>query len=110
MPFFCWMVRLIVIGLAIFAIQNSDAPLVTIKFIFWQLGSSLVDIILASIGLGIFVTLLFWIPRAVRSSFEWEKAPKEVPKTSHNPFKKKAPTVATSHPFRELQESGRGWE
>jgi hypothetical protein len=47
--------------------------------------------ILASIGLGIIITLLFWIPRAIRSSFEWQQAPKEGPKTSHNPFRKRRP-------------------
>jgi uncharacterized integral membrane protein len=89
MQFFYWIVLLIALGIAVFAIQNSNAPLVTIKFIFWQLETSLVYTILASIGLGIIITLLFWIPRAIWSSFEWEKTPKEVPRTSHNPFKKR---------------------
>jgi uncharacterized integral membrane protein len=80
---------LIAIGITVFAIQNSNAPLVTIKFIFWELQTSLIYTILSSIVLGILITLLFWIPRAIRSSFEWQKAPKEVPKTSHNPFKKR---------------------
>ena len=91
MQFFYWIVLLIAIGIAVFAIQNSNVPLVTIKFIFWKLETSLVYTILASIGLGIFITLLFWVPRAIRSSFEWQKAPKEVPQTSHNPFKKRRP-------------------
>ncbi len=91
MQFFYWIVLFIAIGIAVFAIQNSNAPFVTIKFIFWKYETSLVYTILASIGLGIFVTLLFWIPRAIRSSFRWEKAPKEVPTTSHNPFKKRRP-------------------
>jgi uncharacterized integral membrane protein len=89
MQFFYWTVLLIAIGIAAFAIQNSNAPLVKINLIFWTLETSLVYTILASIGLGIIITLLFWIPRAIRSSFEWEKIPKEVPRTSHNPFKKK---------------------
>jgi uncharacterized integral membrane protein len=70
--------------MAVFAIQNSNAPLVTIKFIFWKFETSLVYTILGSIGLGIIITLLFWIPRAIRSSFEWQKVPKEVPRTSQN--------------------------
>jgi uncharacterized integral membrane protein len=89
MQFFYWIVLLIVLGIAVFAIQNSNAPLVTIKFIFWKLETSLIYTILASIGLGILLTLLFWIPRAIRSSFEWQKVPKEIPRTSHNPFKKR---------------------
>ncbi len=91
MQFFYWMVLWIVVGIAVFAIQNSNAPLVTIKFIIWSFETSLVYTILGSIGLGIIITLLFWIPRAIRSSFQWEKAPKEVPQTSHNPFKKRRP-------------------
>jgi uncharacterized integral membrane protein len=91
MQFFYWIVLFIAIGIAIFAIQNSNAPLVTIKFIVWNFETSLVYTILGSIGLGIIITLLFWIPRAIRSSFEWQKAPKEVPTASHNPFKKRRP-------------------
>jgi uncharacterized integral membrane protein len=91
MQFFYWIVLWIVAGIAVFAIQNSNAPLVTIKFIFWKLETSLIYTILASIGLGILITLLFWIPRAIRSSFEWQKVPTEVPRTSHNPFKKRRP-------------------
>jgi uncharacterized integral membrane protein len=91
MQFFYWIVLLIAIGIAVFAIQNSNAPLVTIKFIFWKWETSLIYTLLGSIGLGILITLLFWIPRAIRSSFEWQKAPKEVPQTSHNPFKKRRP-------------------
>jgi len=89
MQFFYWIVLLIAIGIAVFAIQNSNAPLVTIRFVFWKFETSLVYTILGSIGLGILITLLFWIPRAIRSSFEWQKVPKEVPRTNHNPFKKR---------------------
>lgn len=89
MQFFYWVVLWIAVGVAVFVIQNSNAPLVTVKFIVWNFETSLVYTILGSIGLGIIITLLFWIPRAIRSSFEWQKAPKEVPKTSHNPFKKR---------------------
>jgi len=89
MQFFYWIVLLIAIGIAVFAIQNSNAPLVMIKFVFWKFETSLVYTILGSIGLGVIITLLFWIPRAIRSSFEWQKVPKGVPTTSHNPFKKR---------------------
>ena len=89
MQFFYWIVLWIAVAIAVFAIQNSNAPLVTIKFIFWKFETSLVYTILGSIGLGIIITLLFWIPRAIRSSFEWQKVPKEVPRTSYNPFKKR---------------------
>jgi uncharacterized integral membrane protein len=91
MQFFYWIVLLIAIAIAIFAIQNSNAPVVTIKLIFWEFETSLIYTILGSIGLGIIITLLFWIPRAIRSSFEWQKVPKETPRTSYNPFKKRRP-------------------
>ena len=91
MQFFYWIVLWIIIGIAVFAIQNSNAPLVTIKFIIWNFETSLVYTILGSVGLGIILTLLFWIPRAIRSSFEWQKAREEVPRTSHDPFKKRRP-------------------
>jgi len=36
MQFFYWIVFVIAIGIAVFAIQNSDAPTITIKFVFWN--------------------------------------------------------------------------
>jgi uncharacterized integral membrane protein len=68
MQIFYWIVLLIVIGIAVFAIQNSNAPLVMIKLLLWKFETSLVYTILGSIGLGILITLLFWIPRAIRAS------------------------------------------
>jgi len=91
MQFFYWIVLLIAIGIAVFAIQNSNASPVTIQLLLWPIKTSLVYTILGSIVLGILTTLLFWIPRAIRSSFEWQKVPTEVPRTSHNPFKKRRP-------------------
>jgi uncharacterized integral membrane protein len=68
MQIFYWIVLLIVIGIAVFAIQNSNAPLVMIKLLLWKFETSLVYTILGSIGLGILITLFFWIPRAIRAS------------------------------------------
>jgi uncharacterized integral membrane protein len=68
MQIFYWIVLLIVIGIAVFAIQNSNAPLVTIKLLLWKFETSLIYTILGSIVLGILITLLFWIPRAIRAS------------------------------------------
>jgi uncharacterized integral membrane protein len=81
MQVFYWIVLLIVIGLAIFAIQNSNAPQVTIRFLLWQIETSLVYTILGSIVLGILITLLFWIPRAIRASFRKQKPPQEISST-----------------------------
>jgi uncharacterized integral membrane protein len=88
MQFFYWIVLLIVVGLAIFAIQNSNAPQVTIKFLLWQIETSLVYTTLGSIVLGILITLLFWIPRAIRASFRTKKTDEGPSPSSPLPLKK----------------------
>lgn len=81
MKIFLWIAFLILIAVAIFAVQNSAAPLVTIKFLLWEFKTSLVYTVLGSIGLGILFTLLFWIPRALRASFRSKKSNHEIPST-----------------------------
>ena len=81
MQFFYWLVFVIAVGVAIFAVQNSNAPLVTIKFLLWKFETSLVYTILGSIGLGILITLLLWIPRAIRASLRKRKLPQEASPT-----------------------------
>jgi uncharacterized integral membrane protein len=78
MQVFYWITLFIVLGIAVFAIQNSNAPIVTIHFLLWKFDTSLVYTILVSIGLGILITLLFWIPRAVRASFRSRKRDQEI--------------------------------
>jgi uncharacterized integral membrane protein len=79
MQVFYWIVLLIVVGIAVFAIQNSNAPLLTIKFLLWKFETSLVYTILGSVGLGILITLLFWIPRAIRASIRRKKVNQGMP-------------------------------
>jgi uncharacterized integral membrane protein len=81
MKIFLWIAFLIIIVVAIFAVQNSAAPLITIKFLLWEFKTSLVYTVLGSIGLGILFTLLFWIPRALRASFRSKKSNHEIPST-----------------------------
>ncbi len=81
MQFFYWLIFVIVIAVAVFAVQNSAAPLITIKFLIWRFETSLIYTILGSIGLGILFTLLFWIPRALRASFKAKKSSHEAPST-----------------------------
>lgn len=81
MKIFLWIAFLILIAVAIFAVQNSAAPLITIKFLLWEFKTSLVYTVLGSIGLGILLTLLFWIPRALRASFRSKKSNHEIPST-----------------------------
>ena len=77
MQIFIWIVFLIAVSMAIFAVQNSNAPAVTIKFLLWKFETSLIYTILGSIVLGILITLLFWIPRAIRASFRKKKGDQE---------------------------------
>ncbi len=69
MQAFSWVALLIIALVALFAIQNSSAQPVVIKFLFWKFETSLVYTILGSIGLGILLPILIWVPRAIRESF-----------------------------------------
>ena len=79
MKVFFWIAFVVIVIIAIFAVQNSAAPPVSIKFLLWKFETSLVYTILGSIGVGIFLPLLFWIPREIRSSFRKSKSAKEAP-------------------------------
>jgi uncharacterized integral membrane protein len=79
MKIFLWIAFLIIVIVAIFAIQNSAAPLVAIRFLFWGIETSLVYVIFGSIGLGILLTLLFWISGALRSSFRSKNSNQRFP-------------------------------
>ena len=80
MKVFTWVAFLVVILVAIFAVQNSGAPPVLIRLLLWRFETSLVYTIMGSVGLGILLTLLFWIPREIRSSFR--KPTEEVSRSS----------------------------
>ena len=73
-PFF-WIVFIVIAVIAVFAVQNSAASPVLLKFLFWKFETSLVYAILGAIGLGIFLILLLWIPREIRSCFRRSKQP-----------------------------------
>ncbi|MFB3885254.1 MAG: lipopolysaccharide assembly protein LapA domain-containing protein [Thermodesulfobacteriota bacterium] len=77
MQVFYWIILLIVIGIAVFAVQNSNAPGVTIRFLLWKYETSLIYTILGSTVLGIVITLLIWIPRAILASFRRKKINQE---------------------------------
>jgi uncharacterized integral membrane protein len=79
MQFFYWLIFLMAIGIAIFAVQNSSAPPVIIKFLIWKFETSLVYTILGSILSGILLSLLLWIPKVVRTSFQKGKQPSGTP-------------------------------
>ncbi len=68
---------LLVIVVAIFAVQNSNAAPVTIKFLIWNFETSLVYTIYGAIVLGVLLTLSFWIGRAIRTSIRKRELPKD---------------------------------
>ncbi len=84
MRFFFYVVFVIVIGIAFFAVQNSGASPVVIRFFLWKFETSLVYTILGSIGLGILITLLLWVPRAVRASLGGKKQDRDLPPTPYS--------------------------
>jgi len=78
MQIFYWFVLLMVVGIAIFALQNSSAPHVTVKFLVWQFETSLIYTLLGSAGIGILIILSLWIPRAIRSSMRSRELKKKI--------------------------------
>jgi len=80
MQFFYWLIFLVAISIAILAVQNSSVPLVMIKFLIWRFETSLIYTILGSIGVGILMTLFFWIPRAIKASIRSKELRKQIEK------------------------------
>jgi uncharacterized integral membrane protein len=66
------------VGIAIFAIQNSSAPLLTLKFLIWKFETSLIYALLGSAGVGILMILFLWIPRGIRSSMRSRESRKKI--------------------------------
>jgi len=76
-----WLIFLLAIGIAIFAVQNSSAPPVMIKFLLWKYETSLIYTILGSIVFGMILTFLIWVQRALRASVRSKRADQKVPST-----------------------------
>ncbi|KPK95003.1 MAG: hypothetical protein AMJ94_00735 [Deltaproteobacteria bacterium SM23_61] len=68
----------IILCAAIFAIQNSTAPPVAMKFLLWNFETSLLYTVLGSVGIGMLIILFLWLPRAIRASFRTRNLKKEV--------------------------------
>ena len=81
MQVFYWLIFLLAIGIAIFAVQNSSAPPVMIKFLLWKYETSLIYTILGSIVFGMILTFLIWVQRALRASVRSKRADQKVPST-----------------------------
>jgi len=78
MQFFYWFVLLMAVGIAIFAIQNSSASVITLKFLVWKFETSLIYTLLGSAGIGILMILFLWIPRAIKSSLRSRELKKKI--------------------------------
>ena len=78
MSFFLWIAFFLLVGIAFFAVQNSDASPVVIKLLFWRFETSLVYTLLGAVCLGMVLTLLIWIPRGVRASFRTKRLRREI--------------------------------
>jgi uncharacterized integral membrane protein len=68
----------IILCAAIFAIQNSTAPPMAMKFLLWNFEASLIYTVLGSVGLGMLIILFVWIPRAIRASSRARNLKKEI--------------------------------
>jgi len=76
--FFYWLTLVVVISIAIFAVQNSSAPSVTMKFLVWRFETSLIYTIFGSIGAGVSLVLFFWIPRAIKGSIRTRELKRQI--------------------------------
>jgi uncharacterized integral membrane protein len=87
MQFSLWLVLVVVVGVAIFAFQNSTAPPVVMKFLFWNFETSLIFTILISVGSGMLIILLLWIRTSIKASFRVKHSKKkiEVPERQTKP-------------------------
>jgi uncharacterized integral membrane protein len=68
MPILFYLALVLAAFIAIFAVQNSSADPVLIRFLFWEFKTSLVYALLGSVCTGIVLTLLFWLQRSIRKS------------------------------------------
>jgi uncharacterized integral membrane protein len=78
MKIFPWLSLGMILCAAIFAVQNSTAPPVAMKFLLWNFETSLIYTVLGSVGIGMLIILFQWIPRAIRASFRARNSKKEI--------------------------------
>lgn len=78
MKFFFVLAFLVLVGAVIFAVQNSTAPTIDIKFLVWHIQTSLVYTILATLVSGMIIVFFLWIPSAFRTSSQKRGLRKEI--------------------------------
>jgi len=78
MRIFLWVSLVLILAIAIFVVQNSMGPPLTLKFLLWDFKIFFPYAILGSLGIGILITLSLWIPRALRTSSRVRNLKKEI--------------------------------
>jgi uncharacterized integral membrane protein len=78
MQVFYWVILIVIICVAVFAIQNSSAPPITIKFLTWRVETSLIYTLLGSIGIGVIVTLFLLLPKTIQSSIRSKELKRKI--------------------------------
>ena len=78
MKFFFGLALLALVGVVVFAVQNSTAPAIDIKFLAWHIQTSLVYTILGTLVSGMIIVFLLWIPSAFRTSSQKRRLKKEI--------------------------------
>ena len=78
MKFFFGLAFLVLVGVAIFTVQNSTAPAIDIKFLVWHIQTSLIYTILGTLVSGMIIVFFLWIPSAFRNSSQRRELRKEI--------------------------------
>jgi uncharacterized integral membrane protein len=63
--------------ISIFAVQNSTPP-ITINFLFWEVKTSLIPIIMGSAAFGAIITAIFSIPGQLKNKLKIKKLNKKI--------------------------------
>jgi uncharacterized integral membrane protein len=88
------------VGIAVFAIQNSSASLLTLKFLIWKFETSLIYALLGSAGVGILMILFYGSQShsiSIRSR-ESKKKIENLEKMLYGP----SPSLEKGEPSKEL--------
>ena len=78
MKFFLGLAFLVLIGIVMFAVQNSTAPAIDIRFLTWHIQTSLIYTMLGALVSGMIIVILLWIPSAFRTSSQKRRLKKEI--------------------------------
>jgi uncharacterized integral membrane protein len=75
---FTWLAFLVAVAVAVFAVQNSTTPLLTLKFLAWGWQTSLIYVMLISLVAGMLMMFFMWVPFVFRSIRERKNLRNEI--------------------------------